>query len=47
LEDIEGVMVTVWSAEKDFSVLGFVTDQVNALISEWYPGIEKVACFCQ
>ncbi len=45
LEDIEGVMVTVWSAEKDFSVLGFVTDQVNSLISEWYPGTNKVVCF--
>ncbi|XP_028406855.1 leucine-rich repeat serine/threonine-protein kinase 1-like [Dendronephthya gigantea] len=41
LEDIEGVKVTVWSEEKDFSVLGFVTDQVNSLITEWYPGLEE------
>ena len=47
LEDIEGVKVTVWSEEKDFSVLGFVTDQVNSLISEWYPGREIFVCFAE
>ena len=45
LEDIEGVMVTVWSAAKDFSVLGFVTDQINSLITEWYPGMNGFS-FC-
>lgn len=34
--------MTVWSGEKDFSVLGFVTDQINSLISEWYPGNHDV-----
>ena len=36
-------MVTVWSVEGDFSVLGFVTDQINSLISEWYPGKQEVS----
>lgn len=37
-QEINGIAITVWSEQRDFSSLGFIVDQVDALISEWYPG---------
>lgn len=41
----EGISVTVWSLDGDFSSMGFIVDQIDALISEWYPG-EFPFCLC-
>lgn len=34
----EGVAISVWSKEQDFSVMGFIVDHLDMLITEWYPG---------
>ena len=34
----KGVAITVWSLEEDFSVMGFIVDHLDMLITEWYPG---------
>lgn len=36
-----GVDITVWSQYEDFSAMGYITDQLDSLIEEWYPGKEK------
>ena len=36
----QGVDITVWSSEGDFSAMGYVVDQMDALIDEWFPGEE-------
>ena len=36
--EISGVAITVWSEQGDFAAVGFIVDQIDALISEWYPG---------
>ena len=41
----EGVSVAVWSDHGDFSVMGFIVDQIDRLISEWYPGMH-LSLFC-
>eukprot|EP00794_Sanderia_malayensis_P013704 gene13704-15131_t len=38
----EGLSITVWSDFGDFSVMGFIVDQIDRLISEWYPGLEDL-----
>lgn len=38
----EGVAISVWSKEQDFSVMGFIVDHLDMLITEWYPGLEDV-----
>ena len=37
-QEINGVAITVWSEQHDFAAIGFIVDQIDALISEWYPG---------
>jgi len=37
-QEINGVAITVWSEQHDFAAVGFIVDQIDALISEWYPG---------
>ena len=37
-QEINGVAITVWSEQRDFAAIGFIVDQIDALISEWYPG---------
>ncbi|XP_048583428.1 leucine-rich repeat serine/threonine-protein kinase 1 isoform X2 [Nematostella vectensis] len=44
-EELEGITVQVWSNVKDFSVMGFIVDQIDALISEWYPGLDDTDNF--
>jgi len=34
----KGVSITVWSKDQDFSVMGFIVDHLDMLITEWYPG---------
>ncbi|XP_078364681.1 leucine-rich repeat serine/threonine-protein kinase 1-like isoform X2 [Oculina patagonica] len=40
-QEINGIAITVWSEQRDFAALGFIVDQVDALISEWYPGLDE------
>lgn len=41
----QGVDVTVWSYNNDFSPMGYIVDQIDALIDEWFPGKCSV-CVC-
>ena len=34
----QGVDITVWSSNEDFSAMGYVVDQIDSLIDEWFPG---------
>ena len=34
----QGVDITVWSSNGDFSAMGYVVDQLDSLIDEWFPG---------
>ena len=36
--EISGIAITVWSEQNDFAAIGFIVDQIDALITEWYPG---------
>ncbi|XP_067017125.1 leucine-rich repeat serine/threonine-protein kinase 1-like isoform X3 [Acropora muricata] len=40
-QEISGIAVTVWSEHCDFAAVGFIVDQIDALITEWYPGLEE------
>ena len=37
-QEISGIAITVWSEHHDFAAVGFIVDQIDALITEWYPG---------
>ena len=37
-QPIEGVDITVWANNEDFSAIGYVVDQMDSLIDEWFPG---------
>ena len=36
--DSHGVNITVWTNSEDFSAMGYVVDQLDSLIDEWFPG---------
>lgn len=39
----QGVDITVWTSNGDFSAMGYVVDQIDSLIDEWFPG-ERSLC---
>ncbi|XP_068741133.1 leucine-rich repeat serine/threonine-protein kinase 1-like isoform X3 [Montipora capricornis] len=40
-QEISGIAITVWSEQHDFAAVGFIVDQIDALITEWYPGLDE------
>nr|XP_002736404.1 PREDICTED: leucine-rich repeat serine/threonine-protein kinase 1-like [Saccoglossus kowalevskii] len=36
----QGINITVASQWKDYTAMGFIVDQIDALITEWFPGLE-------
>ncbi|XP_074650485.1 leucine-rich repeat serine/threonine-protein kinase 1-like [Tubulanus polymorphus] len=39
LDENQGLLISVFSKEHDFSPLGFLADQIDTLVLEWFPGL--------
>ena len=37
--ELQGLELTVWSSNNDFSMVGYIVDQIESLIDEWFPGV--------
>ena len=42
----QGVDITVWSQTGDFSAMGYIVDQLDSLIDEWFPGNRNQGVCC-
>lgn len=36
--ELQGLELTVWSTSDDYSIVGYIVDQIESLIDEWFPG---------
>ena len=43
--EVEGVDITVHSSTYDFSWLGYLVDQVDNILKEWFPGLDEQDIF--
>ena len=43
---VQGVDITVWSSNGDFSAMGYIVDHLDSLIDEWFPGVCVWVCVC-
>lgn len=37
--ELQGLELTVWSTSNDYSMVGYLVDQIESLIDEWFPGM--------
>ena len=36
--ELQGLEVSVWSEAGDYSAIGYIVDQIESLVDEWFPG---------
>lgn len=41
-----GIKIISQSEVRDFSAMAFITDHVNSLIDQWFPGKRTAVIFC-
>lgn len=41
-----GIKIICQSEVRDFSAMAFITDHVNSLIDQWFPGERTTVIFC-
>eukprot|EP00731_Ephydatia_muelleri_P016580 Em0009g1004a len=40
-----GVDITVWSTADDFSAMGYIVDELDSLIDEWFPALGEIGWY--
>ena len=45
VSESEGVDITVYSSTYDFTWMGYLVDQVDNLLNEWFPGLDETDLF--